>query len=528
MRLTIALYLLLSSMPVVVLGGDQDQHATRYQLIYDAIFDPKAVHDFNTGIIPSLAKGSASGGLDAIMKSIGRDFVAYWNEYKYKSLVKEGKEEEYVLVEPNQTSSSSSSSSSASIHDTIQVNCLQGNSKKSICMVDFLEPGLDFSIHAVMYELNQNIAPYITPLQNTFTDDALLGVSFDIIINVDADFNRDRAPGLFARDSLVHVLEVFSTTLLTTDQPSPTWSIQERPTPLQLAQRNEILVKKQEIESSKDKAASIETMILSKHAAKRHHHHHTTSTSTNSSSHDLLRPHPSISIWTIEEYGIQPLQHLFLNGKLRGTTSEAGTIHAEAFVHPAMMAHPHPRNIVVIGDMPLALLKEILKYKDVEEVTLVGLNMDAVDLARFHMKELDRCFMDGEWRSCMEDERVVVVKDSTMSWLNKQMKVSKAGEGWDDADGRYDVILDGRGQNEDNADADDEEDFSGKIQYLMGSNSIVVFNTGSTPRQDVDLEVASDDISREVFLGAVMYEDSGFGFPALYDEVSKRTALFLV
>ena len=60
----------------------------------------------------------------------------------------------------------------------------------------------------------------------------------------------------------------------------------------------------------------------------------------------------------------------------------------------------------------------------------------------------------------------------------------------------------------------------------MGSNSIVVFNTGSTPRQDVDLEVASDDISREVFLGAVMYEDSGFGFPALYDEVSKRTALF--
>ena len=126
----------------------------------------------------------------------------------------------------------------------------------------------------------------------------------------------------------------------------------------------------------------------------------------------------------------------------------------------------------------------------------------------------------------MEDERVVVVKDSTMSWLNKQMKVSKAGEGWDDADGRYDVILDGRGQNEDNADADDEEDFSGKIQYLMGSNSIVVFNTGSTPRQDVDLEVASDDISREVFLGAVMYEDSGFGFPALYDEVSKRTALF--
>lgn len=502
------------SMPVLVLGGDQ--HA-RYQLTYDAIFDPKAVHDFSIGIIPSLAKGSASGGLDAIMKSIGQDFVAYWNEYKYTF---EQGEEEYVHVDPNQASSSI---------DKIQVNCLQGNSKKSICMVDFEEPGLDFSIHAVMYEFQQsqkhNVAPYLTPLQNTFTDYALLGVSFDVI--VDADSNR--APGLFARDSLIHALKVF-TTLLTTDQPPPTWSIQERPTPLQLAQRTEILGEKQEIEPSKDKASSMETMILTKHTAKRHHH-------TNYA--HLL--HPSISIWTIEEYGIQPLQHLFFDGKLRGTTSEAGTIHAEAFVHPAMMAHPHPRNIVVVSDMPLTLLKEILKYKEVEEVTLVGVNMNAIDLAKFHMKELDRCFLEGEWRSCMEDERVVVVKDTIMSWLNKQVNDSKRGGGWDgsaasgtdadaDTDGRYDVILvdakthiDSRAQDED--DADDEEDFSDKIQYLMGSNSMVVFNTGSMPRQDVDLGVASDDFSREMFLEAIMYADSGFGYPALYDEVSYRTAL---
>ena len=581
MRTTSNIALLCSiSMPAVLVLGEQkeqqqeqeqqqhQQHA-RYQLTYDAIFDPKAVHDFSTRtgttIPSSLAKqGSASsGGLDAIMRSIGQDFVKYWNKYKYNTTTFEQQQhegdEEYVQ---NTTTTTTTTASSIET-DTIQVNCLQGNtnSKKSICMVDFEEPGLDFSIHANMYELQQsqkqNLIPYTylaTPLQiqNNFTidNDACLGVlaavSFDVI--VDADSNR--APGLFARDSLIHALKVFDTLLLTATHqhqhqhspcPPSTWSIHERPTPLQLVQKNEILVQKKEIVPDQAKASSIESMILTKHTAIKRHHH-TTSSTSNDSPHHLLHTHdPSISIWTIEEYGIQPLQHLFLNGQLRGTTSEAATIHAEAFVHPAMMAHPHPRNIVVVSDMPLDLLREILKYKSVEEVTLVGANMDAIDLVRFHMKELDRCFLDGEWRDCMEDGRVVVVKDTIMVWLDKQVLDSKAGGGGQGGsagsgeDGRYDVILvdatthmknsSSRGHEED--DADEEDTFSDKIQDLMGSNSMVVFNTGSTPRQDVDLGVASDDISREKFLETVMYEGSGFGFPALYDEVSSSSTLFL-
>mmetsp|Transcript_3657 Transcript_3657/g.5576 ORF Transcript_3657/g.5576 Transcript_3657/m.5576 type:complete len:297 (-) Transcript_3657:65-955(-) len=132
-----------------------------------------------------------------------------------------------VTAHPPHTTTTTTTASSIET-DTIQVNCLQGNtnSKKSICMVDFEEPGLDFSIHANMYELQQsqkqNLIPYTylaTPLQiqNNFTidNDACLGVlaavSFDVI--VDADSNR--APGLFARDSLIHALKVFDTLLLT-------------------------------------------------------------------------------------------------------------------------------------------------------------------------------------------------------------------------------------------------------------------------------------------------------------------------
>ena len=475
----------------------------RYQLTYDAIiFDPnKAVH--------LDSRGSSSGGADGLdvmmMKSIGKDFVTHWNNYKY-----------HYKHDDEADSDAISNDSDDFTNDEIEVNCFLkaagSREKKSTCIAHFEEEelGLDFSIQSVMYKIEDvhQVAEYslhLTEAQRNFTGYALQGVSFDVIV----DAKSDAAPGLFARDSLIHALHALRALPYTVEDLSPVWSIRERPKPLQVSQlRTDLATMRNPQGVPTSDAASMEMMILSKSNANKRYQHTTYS--------HLVKE--SISIWTIEEAGKIPVQCLFLNGQLRATTSEAGTAHAEAFVHPALIAHPDPRRIAIISDMPLPLLKEILKYKSIEEVTLVGADTNAIDLTRRHMKELDYCYMDGRYRKCMDDERITVVNgNDATSWLNAKVEIAKM----DDGGAQYDVILVDASTHIEmlttSQHDDEEERFTHKLQYLMGSNSLVVFNAGSTPRSDVDFGVAS---YRDSLLEMLLHEDSDFGTATLYDEVS--------
>ncbi|MFC7328334.1 polyamine aminopropyltransferase [Marinactinospora rubrisoli] len=99
---------------------------------------------------------------------------------------------------------------------------------------------------------------------------------------------------------------------------------------------------------------------------------------------------------------------LFLNGDLQFCSLDEYRYH-ESLVHPAMNG---PRtDVLVLGGGDGLALREILRYPDVEHVTLVDLDPAVVELARTD-PEITR--LNG---GSFDDERVDVVSADAFSWL---------------------------------------------------------------------------------------------------------------
>jgi spermidine synthase len=98
---------------------------------------------------------------------------------------------------------------------------------------------------------------------------------------------------------------------------------------------------------------------------------------------------------------------LYLDGDLQFSSLDEHRYH-ESLVHPAM-AGPHRRVLVLGGGDGLAL-REVLRYADVEQVTLVDLDPAVVDLARTDPWLSER---NG---GAFEDERVEVVAADAFTW----------------------------------------------------------------------------------------------------------------
>lgn len=96
----------------------------------------------------------------------------------------------------------------------------------------------------------------------------------------------------------------------------------------------------------------------------------------------------------------------------------------EPMVHPAMLAHPDPRQILVIGGGDGGTLREVLRYRTVEKVDFAELDREVVEFSRQHLPEIsagafedprvDFHFQDG--RAFLESRRGVydlVIMDMT-------------------------------------------------------------------------------------------------------------------
>ncbi len=76
---------------------------------------------------------------------------------------------------------------------------------------------------------------------------------------------------------------------------------------------------------------------------------------------------------------------LILDGKVQSAESDEYIYH-EALVHPAMLMHPAPRRVLVIGGGEGATLREILKYQSVEELIMVDLDREVVENCRQYLE----------------------------------------------------------------------------------------------------------------------------------------------
>lgn len=69
---------------------------------------------------------------------------------------------------------------------------------------------------------------------------------------------------------------------------------------------------------------------------------------------------------------------LVLDGKMQSSEADEFIYH-EALVHPAMLTHPDPKNVFIVGGGEGATLREILRYPGVEHVLMVDIDQEVVE-----------------------------------------------------------------------------------------------------------------------------------------------------
>lgn len=115
-------------------------------------------------------------------------------------------------------------------------------------------------------------------------------------------------------------------------------------------------------------------------------------------------PFQHIEVVEFWDYG----RSLVLDGKVQSTQADEFIYH-EALVHPAMLAHPHPRHVLVVGGGEGATLREVLRHRTVEQALMVDIDREVVEISKSMLPD----FHAGAF----EDPRSELVFEDARRWL---------------------------------------------------------------------------------------------------------------
>lgn len=110
---------------------------------------------------------------------------------------------------------------------------------------------------------------------------------------------------------------------------------------------------------------------------------------------------------------------LYINGNLQFSSRDEYRYH-EALVHPALEALPWAKSVMILGGGDGLALREVLRYPNIERVTLVDL--DPVMTKAFASRE-DLVALN---RNALNDPRVTVVNMDAAQWLQQTDQVFDA------------------------------------------------------------------------------------------------------
>ena len=97
-----------------------------------------------------------------------------------------------------------------------------------------------------------------------------------------------------------------------------------------------------------------------------------------------------VAVLDTYEYG----KMLVIDGHVQSAEDDEYIYH-EALVHPAMVIHPEPRSVLIIGGGEGATLREVLRYRSVEQVVMVDIDRELVELCQKLLPEWhERAFED--------------------------------------------------------------------------------------------------------------------------------------
>lgn len=101
---------------------------------------------------------------------------------------------------------------------------------------------------------------------------------------------------------------------------------------------------------------------------------------------------------------------VILDNKIQSTEVDEFVYH-EALVHPAMITHPDPKNILIIGGGEGATLREVLKHPTVKRAVMVDIDKEFVHLCKKYLKK---------WhQGSFNDERVKLIFTDAREYIKK-------------------------------------------------------------------------------------------------------------
>jgi spermidine synthase len=111
-----------------------------------------------------------------------------------------------------------------------------------------------------------------------------------------------------------------------------------------------------------------------------------------------------VEIVDTPSYGLM----LILDGMVQSAEDDEATYH-EALVHPGMIGHENPQDVLIIGGGEGATLREVLRYRSVRRVTMVDIDGELIELCKEHL--------DDWHQNSFDDPRAEVIIDDGRKFL---------------------------------------------------------------------------------------------------------------
>ena len=112
-------------------------------------------------------------------------------------------------------------------------------------------------------------------------------------------------------------------------------------------------------------------------------------------------------------------EFLVLDGQLQSASVDEFIYH-ECLVQPAMVSHPDPRRVLILGGGEGATLREVLRHPSVERVVMVEIDDQVVKLCQ--------CYLPAYSAGAFQDPRTQLVIGCARAWLENTSE-------------RFDVII---------------------------------------------------------------------------------------
>nr|BDZ85138.1 thermospermine synthase-like protein [Selaginella moellendorffii] len=96
---------------------------------------------------------------------------------------------------------------------------------------------------------------------------------------------------------------------------------------------------------------------------------------------------------------------LLLDGKMQSAEADEYVYH-EALVHPALLSHPDPQNVFIMGGGEGSTAREVLKHKSVKKLVMCDIDEEVVSFCRAHLAANRETFQNKKMDVIISDARM--------------------------------------------------------------------------------------------------------------------------